>query len=242
LNKKSYLKDCYQINKIKICSRCKIELPISKFSKGTDKDNLQYWCKNCINQLNQKNYQLKYPDRFKKKQLKQKLLNKGLKICSICQIEKSINEFYKDKRHEQNALVARCKNCRKNYVKKHTKERIFWQCLPQSIYNKLIHSAKKRNIRFNISKQNFINWYNSQDKVCYYCNRTLEEIKQDIKEKERNKNRLTIERKDNNKGYVLDNLVLACYRCNAIKSNYYTEEEMLKIGKLLYNIKGLKNE
>jgi len=42
---------------------------------------------------------------------------------------------------------------------------------------------------------------------------------------------MTIDRKDNNKGYTPDNVVPACFLCNKIKGNFFTEEEMLRIGK-----------
>ena len=42
--------------------------------------------------------------------------------------------------------------------------------------------------------------------------------------------RLTIDCKDNSLGYIKDNLILACDRCNFIKSNIFTYEEMLFIG------------
>lgn len=46
-----------------------------------------------------------------------------------------------------------------------------------------------------------------------------------------NKAIITLDRKDNEKGYVKDNIVLCCSRCNLIKSNFFNEEEMLLIGK-----------
>jgi hypothetical protein len=48
-------------------------------------------------------------------------------------------------------------------------------------------------------------------------------------------NRLTVDRLDNNKGYENGNLALSCMRCNGVKSDYFTEEEMLKIGKIIYD-------
>ena len=40
--------------------------------------------------------------------------------------------------------------------------------------------------------------------------------------------------KDNSIGYNISNIVLSCRRCNSVKSDYFTEEEMIRIGKLLY--------
>jgi len=83
----------------------------------------------------------------------------------------------------------------------------------------------------------YIEWYNKQEQICYYCKRTLNEINQDTKEQSQNyKTRLSIDRKDSNKGYILNNIILACFRCNAIKSDYFTEQEMLKIGEIIYEL------
>jgi len=42
--------------------------------------------------------------------------------------------------------------------------------------------------------------------------------------------RLTIDRIDNNFGYKINNIVLACGRCNLIKSNFFSSKEMKEIG------------
>lgn len=43
--------------------------------------------------------------------------------------------------------------------------------------------------------------------------------------------RLTVDCKDNYDGYELDNMVLACLRCNYIKSDFLSFEEMKEIAK-----------
>ncbi len=82
-----------------------------------------------------------------------------------------------------------------------------------------------------ITKLDFINWYNSQEKVCFYCGRTHEEATRIYKIK--NIRRLTIDRIDNKKDYSLENIVLACYFCNKIKGAFFSKEEMIKIGNIL---------
>lgn len=42
---------------------------------------------------------------------------------------------------------------------------------------------------------------------------------------------MSIDRKDNSKGYTPENTVSACYICNRTKSNFFTYEEQCKIGK-----------
>ena len=41
---------------------------------------------------------------------------------------------------------------------------------------------------------------------------------------------LSVDAKDNTIGYVAGNLALACHRCNGIKSDFFSYEEMLGIG------------
>ena len=78
-------------------------------------------------------------------------------------------------------------------------------------------------------------WLMGKERKCEYCG---------IKEKDIGKINdghifwgryfyLTIDRKDNSKGYEINNICLACMRCNRIKSNIFTYEEMKIIGEML---------
>lgn len=42
---------------------------------------------------------------------------------------------------------------------------------------------------------------------------------------------MSIDRKDNDRGYTPENCVTACYLCNKIKGNFFSYEEMCDIGK-----------
>jgi 5-methylcytosine-specific restriction endonuclease McrA len=102
-----------------------------------------------------------------------------------------------------------------------------------TIKDGLNNKKQPRKILLKISKDDFVEWYNSQEKICFYCKRTFEETQSD--ELNRKVHRLTIDRIDNSKGYERGNLALACLRCNAIKNNYFTKEEMLIIGKIIHD-------
>ena len=102
------------------------------------------------------------------------------------------------------------------------------------IFSHLKFSAKKRNIEFKILKDKFVIWYNNQQKICYYCGRSIEETKNDIGLNSKNY-RLSIDRKNNTEGYELNNIVLACNRCNNIKGSYFSSDEMLIIAKEILN-------
>ena len=101
-----------------------------------------------------------------------------------------------------------------------------YELKPTCIYKHLIRHHKQ----VDFTMEEFIKWYSSQRKICYYCDLSEENINLfDWKTNGRVK-RLTLDRRNNNRGYELNNLVLACYLCNAVKNNVFTEQEMLEIG------------
>jgi hypothetical protein len=155
------------------------------------------------------------------------------KLCSVECIKKMliINRKLWNKKHrkEINKHMKDYRITHKSIIKIRAKK---YYSSPIGIYTILKAGAKQRNIKFFIKKEEFVNWYNNQIQFCHYCQRTLIELKQDNLGHD---NRLTIDRKDNTKGYNLDNIILACYRCNLTKSNYFTEQEMLIIGKMIKN-------
>jgi hypothetical protein len=125
----------------------------------------------------------------------------------------------------------------KNYrIKNKGKARNYskiWRYTIKGIYSHLKIKSKARRINFNLKKLEFINWYKKQNKSCVYCNRPEKVV---IKDKNKKSNRLTIDRKNNSKGYELNNIVLCCYRCNMIKSAEFTFKQMLKIGEFLQTL------
>ena len=96
------------------------------------------------------------------------------------------------------------------------------------VYCALKNSAKRREILFNLEKDEFCRWYDSRLKVCFYCRIGQEELlpinNMNLKQK-----RLGIDRKDNDVPYQIDNIVLACARCNAIKGSWFTQNQMFEI-------------
>jgi len=104
-------------NIIKSCSACNKELNIDKFPKNRNK------CKDCINKI-QREYMKEYYNKNKeklkeknKKSIEEKKeilhLNED-KLCSYCNIHKSIVEFRINRK--------KCKDCEKLYGRKYNKE------------------------------------------------------------------------------------------------------------------------
>lgn len=63
------------------------------------------------------------------------------------------------------------------------------------------------------------------DQPCYYCGHPL------------NETGIGLDRLDSDRGYVLDNVVPCCGTCNMAKGVYFTSAEMLKLGKVIAEIK-----
>ncbi len=109
------------------------------------------------------------------------------------------------------------------------------------IYKHLQKSAEKRGIFFDLNLEEFVMWYHSQTKNCTYCgveqNTTPSNLKRhedEMMEEEYGQptffryERLAIDRKENNRGYEIDNIVLACRSCNAIKHKYKSYNDMME--------------
>jgi len=90
-------------------------------------------------------------------------------------------------------------------------------------YSSVKNRAKKQGIYFNLTSAEFREWYEAQPMICHYCKSPLTR---------RGAIELTsesVDRVDSSLGYIKGNLVLACRRCNSIKGNWFSREEMLEI-------------
>lgn len=113
-------------------------------------------------------------------------------------------------------------------------------------------SSKKKNILFSLTKESLTNWWSITPNICFYCNVILDEY---LKNRDfivlykgnnfeikkfmrfyynsnwRKINKMTIDRMDNHKGYILNNIVKACWICNSLKSDFFSANEMKVISK-----------
>jgi len=106
-------------------------------------------------------------------------------------------------------------------------------------------SARNRNIEAPHKPLEYRKWYEEKTKICYYCgnnNATIKNYLKKIGEKVGNQqNRLHIERLDSTKGYLLDNLTLACSICNTHKSDIISADDFKEIAQK-YIAPKIKNE
>lgn len=94
---------------------------------------------------------------------------------------------------------------------------------PAARYNGLKSSAKRRGIAFSITKEEFERWWASATKACSYCLCTKFELDAAFI-------KITIDRKDNSRGYEVGNLCLACEICNRSKNSALSFDSMKVIG------------
>jgi hypothetical protein len=83
----------------------------------------------------------------------------------------------------------------------------------------------KKQLEFNVSKDYFLN--NILLKSCIYCGDTK---------------KIGADRINNQIGHIESNIVPCCYSCNVTRSNNYSYEEMLILGKTIKTIKNKRNE
>jgi len=141
-----------------------------------------------------------------------------MKICSCCKIEKSSTDFGVDK-NRKDGLYVYCRNCARiknaksiKKIRKENPEKAKEQSKKdkQTIsgkYREYKDGAKKRNITFNLTKNDFETFW---QKPCHYCDAPI--------------NTIGIDRKDNSIGYTLDNCLSCCTTCNRGKRESTYEE------------------
>jgi hypothetical protein len=161
-----------------------------------------------------------------------------MKICTKCKKAKNESEFSKNKT-EGDGLAYWCKPCFNMYKKlrrtilgkevvseqnkKHynsSRETILRHKkikgqTPPGKFNQYKSTAKKRGIDFNITFDEFCTFW---QKPCTYCGSEIETI--------------GLDRKDNNIGYTVDNIVPCCEFCNIMKRNHTYIEFLNQIEKI----------
>lgn len=146
----------------------------------------------------------------------------NLKRCTKCGELKPLSAFGKH-RWSKDGHAWQCKACGKQRQE-------IYRSSPPGIYQTLCGNAnffKRYTVDF--TKDEFIEWYNNEPKICAYCD-VPQELIHDLTDAWNNRmTRLQVDRIDASLGYSEENVVLSCPRCNMTKSNYFTFDEMREI-------------
>lgn len=100
------------------------------------------------------------------------------------------------------------------------------------ILKELIRRANKKGYEVKITYEEMLSY--TKIKCCHYCG---DEIKWYERKRGCKSARYNLDRKDNALGYTKENCVVCCKECNYTKSNYFTYNEMLKIGEIIGEVK-----
>ena len=92
----------------------------------------------------------------------------------------------------------------------------------------LLHKGRKHKVA--IAKEDFVDWYKRQPRRCAYCGIREEDLPKVSDPLNANTRQLSVDRINNTRGYEKGNLVLSCLRCNQVKSEFLTHDEMKQIG------------
>ena len=152
------------------------------------------------------------------------------KLCVKCDTTKPITEFSVDVLRRDGHYTY-CKNCERLRMRKYRRT-------AHGRATVLIHSrsAKQRRAqRFATIKQRSklqgwlehltkAEFYRLFDQPCFYCGGAFGVT-------------TGLDRTNNTKGYILNNVVQCCKECNTIKSNKFSKDEMLAIVKLVLTMR-----
>jgi hypothetical protein len=166
----------------------------------------------------------------------------GTKICKVCKIEKEYSEYHKAKTGV-GGVRNTCKECRKeekieylsrDYVKEKQKQHYidnkleirkrtkahYWTINGQ--FHQYKKRAKKSNIKFELIERDCTPFFETN---CVYCGGKI--------------NGLGIDRVDNKLGYILNNIVPCCSKCNFMKHTM-NKDEFIQHIKQIINYLNLK--
>ena len=106
------------------------------------------------------------------------------------------------------------------------------------IYNEL-KSHKKRGVDVKLTFEEFLDVIN--EKKCHYCGEDLIYEQYSRFWGEANSRAHKLDRKNNDLGYIKENVVTCCWECNRLKSDRFTYEEFIQLSPILKKIQSERN-
>ena len=199
---------------MKTCTKCGLVKQLLEFSVNRRAlDGRKFTCKTC--------------DRASSEKYRNHPITVANKMCQTCATIKDADQFAID-RGNSTGLRGDCRKCyaSKKAARMRTPEgraQIFRRNRSSGKYSASKSLAIKRGYVWELSRDDYYNIIRCN--ACIYDGEALPPTGSGL------------DRKDNNVGYVLDNVVPCCTRCNTIKSDYWSYEEMLEIGSLMKSLR-----
>jgi 5-methylcytosine-specific restriction endonuclease McrA len=106
----------------------------------------------------------------------------------------------------------------------------------EALYNALVLSARKAGHDLNISYDAFIEFTKISE--CHYCGACLSWA--EYSPQKNGGKKYQLDRKNNDLGYILDNVVVCCTTCNRAKGNRYTYDEWVAMTNALKTFRALR--
>lgn len=140
------------------------------------------------------------------------------KVCRSCQQEKSASEFPKGR--DSNGLYYVCKQCKVEHSQQLYRSKDSHTRWIDATFSDTKGRAKRRNIPFTITKYDLKQLFKQQENKCAYCGLLFDMngTRTDHRKSP------SVDRVFPEEGYVQTNIVLSCYRCNAIKQDATLDE------------------
>lgn len=132
------------------------------------------------------------------------------KKCNTCKRGKRLSLFNKDK-NTKDGYSHCCRKCSNDRRRKWGKLNPSNDKEPISRFYRGKKAAEKRRLEWNLKLEEYTILVNN---LCYYCNSSIaEEVG------------VGLDRLDNNKGYIANNVVTCCGPCNIGRHTNFTPEE-----------------
>lgn len=193
--------------KEKLCSQCEKRLPVDNFYKTfRNVDDLEGMCKTCHNIAIELKEKIKVEE----------------KTCTCCNTSKTISEFQfkKQSKDQHYSKCSRCMGEQKHMYRSRIEGRII-HLLQSARNNSEKRIQKGRNMEgVNISFEHLKQVYDDQQGKCYYSGLSMSlDSNSDWM--------ISIERLDNEKDYIVGNVVLCCVEFNT--SNQWTLDKIRQL-------------
>lgn len=128
---------------------------------------------------------------------------------------------------EISRLYKRCRVCQAHFAGESNKLRSY-----EWLFHKLQGQAKKRSLSIDLTFEQFLLF--TAVKECHYCSAALTWSEYSSSRRgQTNYQGYNLDRKNNQIGYTLDNVVACCNPCNSMKSDSIPYEVFCKIGQIL---------